>query len=307
MMNQTSSKMLILDHPEYLIDNQTIYGPYQGMISIIFLNQSINNVTMKCYHPNQSKIAINSFMDQKFQLSTTTYHVNQQNNRSIIAAVTMLTIKNISNNDYGVYQCNNDRKFELTGRPKISLLKIDMGNMISWNVTSHTVIKSQRFIICLTGSGCRTISIRKPTLNDCSLNCQIIATADFSVIRNSHNKTIKLFLELTNRFGQTKSQPFQIPTTTLISEDDNNNSMFTSITDDNQIKLQLIWSSIIILILIIVGILACRQQQQQFDSNIDIDDVMITTTTSVTNLMNSIQKSARKTSYHQEESDRDDD
>ncbi|XP_075679076.1 uncharacterized protein LOC142645772 [Dermatophagoides pteronyssinus] len=310
-------------NPEFLIDKQTIYGPYQQNISIIFTylsNDDEQPPPLICYHPNRIKL-IGNFFNQKFKLSTTTtttmsnvnHHYNHQN---VSITKTILTINNITLDDYGYYQCNNHR-FELTGRPKINIENdIDNDNdndnnnkIISLNVLSHTPIQSQSIIVCLINKihqHCQTYLIRPiHLLNDCSQNqnCKIILLVNNFHIKHYYyhhhqNKTtIKLSMELTNRFGRTRL-PIPLPSsskTGIIDDEEQQHEQqqqqdqMLIIINDDRIQLQLIIFIIIILIILIISIIGCRhhpylQQQQQQQSDND-DDV-----TTTTNRINSIQQ-----------------
>ena len=299
-------------NPEFLIDKQTIYGPYQQNISIIFtyLSNDDEQPPPICYHPNRIKL-IGNFFNQKFKLSTTTSNVNHHyNHQNVSITKTILTINNITLDDYGYYQCNNHR-FELTGRPKINIenniedIDDDDNKIITLNVLSHTPIQSQSIIVCLINKihqHCQTYLIRPiHLLNDCSQNqnCQIILLINNFHIKHYHryyhqNKTtIKLSMELTNRFGRTR---FTIPSsssskTGIIDDEEQHEQQqdqMLIIINDDQIQLRLIIFIIIILMILIISIIGCRrhpylqQQQQQSDND---DDV-----TTTTNRINSIQQ-----------------
>ncbi|KAH9416971.1 hypothetical protein DERP_011700 [Dermatophagoides pteronyssinus] len=319
-------------NPEFLIDKQTIYGPYQQNISIIFTylsNDDEQPPPLICYHPNRIKL-IGNFFNQKFKLSTTTSTMSNVNHhyQNVSITKTILTINNITLDDYGYYQCNNHR-FELTGRPKINIEDNDNDNnnkIISLNVLSHTPIQSQSIIVCLINKihqHCQTYLIRPiHLLNDCSQNCQIILLVNNFHIKHYHryyhqNKTtIKLSMELTNRFGRTR---FPIPLsssskTGIIDDEEQQHEQqqqqdqMLIIINDDQIQLRLIIFIIIILIILIITIIGCRhhpylQQQQQSDN----DDDVITTTNRINSIHHQQQQPSTsaimKTTYPDDDDD----
>lgn len=258
-----------------MIDEFTVYGAIGRNVSITCQNIDTNmngddkfNSNIYCQHPNGFLISNST----KFQITT--------------KMPLILAINNISINDYGFYECytmanNNNNsigtknyRFELTGRPKIVLNvyhrnDLSMSNMhsIYWNVLSHSPIKTEQIIACLNRNICHHFTI-EPIINmeNCSHYCNIIISINFNLLQHYLNtkKLMKIYLQLSNRFGVSKSESYTIYRLPANCNLTDNDILPKYLEHFDEIRLYCTF--ITITMVVFIGLLACRRDKSsEFD------------------------------------------